>query len=169
MATRVKDLLVPTSLIKKYSYGSNKDEIVKVIKEGVLAKAMLAWNTILNEKQISDTADYVKSIMGKNLQDGYTKVQSTATPFPVGTTDKLYLIRTYMPVNGLNDELFPNHGKGGNVHKYSPGFGEEDSKKVQKPINGLPSTITVNFGQKLYTFDTLECRLLYTWSGDFLI
>ena len=81
-------LVGPNLTDKEVLHGSNKDEIVKVIKEGVLAKAMPAWNTILNEKQISDTADYVKSIMGKNLQDGYTKVQSTATPFPVGTSDK---------------------------------------------------------------------------------
>jgi cytochrome c553 len=162
-------LVGPNLTDKEILHGSSKEEIVKVIKEGVLAKAMPAWGTILNDQQISDAADYVKSIMGKNLKSGYAKVQSTVTPFPVGTADKPYLIRTYMPVNGLSDAIFPNHGKGGNVNKYSPGSGKEDPKKVQKPIHGLPSTITVNFGQQLsYTFDTLECRLLYTWSGDFL-
>jgi len=74
-----------------------------------------------------------------------------------------------MPVNGLSDDLFPNHGKGKEAPKYNHKSGKENPKKMIKPIAGLPATITVNFGSKLsYTFDTLECRLLYTWKGDFL-
>ncbi|MDD7986437.1 c-type cytochrome [Lentisphaera marina] len=162
-------LVGPNLTDKEILHGSSKVEIEKVIREGVLAKAMPAWGTILNEQQISDASDYVKSIMGKNLKNGFVVVKTTVSSFPTGTLEKPYLIRTYMPVNGLDDSIFVNHGKGGNVNKYSPGSGKEDPKKVQKPINGIPSTITVNFGPKLsYTFDTLECRLLYTWSGDFL-
>ncbi|WDE95378.1 cytochrome c [Lentisphaera profundi] len=162
-------LVGPNLTDKEILHGSSKAEIEKVIKEGVLAKAMPAWATILNDQQISDAADYVKSIMGKNLKNGFVAVKTTVSSYPKGTLEKPYLIRTYMPVNGLSDDIFPNHGKGGDVNKYSPRSGKEDPKKVQKPIPGLPSTITVNFGPKLsYTFDTLECRLLYTWSGDFL-
>ena len=161
-------LVGPNLTDKEVLHGSSKAEIEKVIKEGVVLKAMPAWGTILNDQQISDAADYVKSIMGKNLKNGFVAV-TTVSSYPKGTLNKPYLIRTYMPVNDLSDDVFPHHGKGGNVNKYSHGSGKENPKIVQKPIHGLPSTITVNFGPKLsYTFDTLECRLLYTWSGDFL-
>ncbi|EDM28422.1 cytochrome c oxidase, cbb3-type, subunit III [Lentisphaera araneosa HTCC2155] len=162
-------LVGPNLTDKEILHGSSKEEIVKVIKNGVLEKAMPAWGTILNDSQISDVSDYVKSIIGKNLKNGFVAVKTTVSSFPTGTLEKPYLIRTYMPALDLDKSIFVNHGKGGNVNKYSPGSGKEDPKKVQKPINGLPSTITVNFGQELsYTFDTLECRLLYTWSGQFL-
>ena len=162
-------LVGPNLTDKEILHGSSKEEIVKVIKNGVLEKAMPAWGTILNDSQISDVSDYVKSIIGKNLKNGFVAVKTTVSSYPTGTLEKPYLIRTYMPTNGLNDAIFVNHGKGGDVNKYSPRSGKEDPKKIQKPIHGLPSTITVNFGQKLsYTFDTLECRLLYTWTGDFL-
>ena len=122
-----------------------------------------------NKEQIADTADFIKSIMGKNLPSPFAAGKSSVTPFPKGTLDRPLLMRTYMPVLDLSDEVFGHHDKGKAVHKYTHKSGKENPDKLDKPIHGIVGAIAVNFGEELsYCFDSTECRLLYTWKGGFM-
>ncbi|HEY5328038.1 MAG TPA: c-type cytochrome [Mucilaginibacter sp.] len=47
-------------------HGNTIGDIFKTIKNGVPAKAMPTWGTLLSAKQISDVANYVKSLHGTN-------------------------------------------------------------------------------------------------------
>ena len=87
---------------------------------------------------------------------------------PLGSLEKPLILRTYMPDPGLDDGYFPHHGKSAKSPKYNPGTGM-DVKGEYNPIKGLPAAIGVNHGPALsYAFDTIECRIAYTWQGGFL-
>ena len=150
-------------------HGSSQKEIAAVIQNGVPSKSMPAWSAILQPQQIEDVARFVKSIMGKNLPSSVLMGESTVTPFPKGSLNRPLLMRTFMPVLGLEDEVFANHYDSRETPKYSAETGRFDSVKRDQPIDGIPAAITVNFGDQLsYCFDSTECRLLYTWSGGFV-
>lgn len=162
-------LVGPNLTDKEILHGTKKEDIMKVITNGVPGKAMPGWGSILKPEQISDAADFVKSIMGKNLPSPFAAGKSSVTPFPKGSESRPLLMRTFMPKMGLSDEVFANHDKGQGVPKYSPKTGTENSKRIDKPIEGIPGAIAVNFGEKLsYCFDSTECRLFYVWSGGFM-
>lgn len=162
-------LVGPNLTDKEVLHGTSKEEIIKVITNGVPAKAMPPWGTILKKDQIADAADFIKSIMGKNLPSPFAAGKSSVTPFPKGTLDRPLLMRTYMPVLDISEEVFAHHDKGKEVNKYSHKTGKEDPKKIDKPIHGIVGAIAVNFGDELsYCFDSTECRLLYTWKGGFM-
>ena len=162
-------LVGPNLTDKVVLHGTKKEDIIKTITLGVPGKGMPPWGSILNNEQKSDLADFVKSIMGKNLPSPFQAGKSNVTPFPKGDLARPYLMRTFMPKHGLSDEVFANHGKGEATPKYSPSKGTFNPTKMDKPIEGIPGAIAVNFGPKLsYCFDSTECRLLYTWSGDFM-
>ena len=140
-----------------------------VLANGIPGKAMPPWASILKKDEIANVADFVKSIMGKNLKGPVLTNNSTVTPFPKGDLARPYIIRTFMPKMGLSDEVFAHHDKGRPTAKYSPRKGTFDAKKKDKPIDGVPGAIAVNLGDQLsYCFDSTECRLFYTWSGKFL-
>ena len=162
-------LVGPNLTDKEVLHGTKKEDIMKLVANGIPGKAMPAWGSILSQEQISDVADFVKSIMGKNLPSPFTQGKSSVTPFPKGSISRPLLMRTFMPKMGLSDEVFANHGKGEDVPKYSPKTGKESTSKVDKPIEGIPGAIAVDFGEKLsYCFDSTECRLFYVWSGGFM-
>ena len=162
-------LLGPNLTDKEVLHGSEKNQIINIIKNGIPGKAMPPWGSILKKDEMSDVADFVKSIMGKNLKGPNLTTNSTVTPFPKGDQHRPYLIRTFMPKMGLSDEVFVNHGKGHPTPKYNPGKGSFHKTKMDKPIEGIPGAIAVNLGDQLsYCFDTTECRLFYVWSGPFL-
>ena len=87
---------------------------------------------------------------------------------PMGSLEQPLLLRTFMPKADLKDDVLTNHHLGRNSPKYNPNSGK-DVQGEYKPIKGLPAAIGVNYGTQLsYCWDTVECRLLYAWSGGFL-
>ena len=150
-------------------HGSSQKEIVSVIENGIPSKAMPAWSAILKPDQIEDVALFVKSIMGKNLPSPVLMGESTVTPFPEGSLNRPLLMRTFMPVLELEEEVFANHDTSRETPKYKHKNAYFDPVKTDLPIDGIPGAITVNFGDQLsYCFDSTECRLLYLWSGGFM-
>lgn len=162
-------LVGPNLTDKEILHGEKIEDIIKVVKEGIADKGMPAWSSILKDDEVNSVAEFVKSIMGKNLPPPFIEAKSTVTPLPKGTLTRPLLMRTFMPTEELDDEVFMHHGKGEGVPKYSHKTGKEDPQKLDKPIQGIPAAIAVNFGDQLsYCFDSTECRLLYTWSGGFV-
>jgi cytochrome c553 len=162
-------LVGPNLTDKEVLHGTTTEEIIKVISNGVPGKAMPPWAAILQKEQIADAADFIKSIMGKNLPSPFAAGKSSVTSFPKGTLDRPLLMRTYMPKMNLSDEVFISHGKGLAVPNYKHKTGQEHPTKLDKPIDGVAGAIAVNFGEQLsYCFDSTECRLLYTWNGGFM-
>jgi cytochrome c551/c552 len=151
-----------------FLHGGTKADIVKVITKGVGDKGMPTWEPILTPTQIDQVADHLVGMIGKNLKSPFAPGKSSVTPFPKGSTAFPLLMRSFMPTLGIDAEAFPHHSHGKVIAKYSPEKGG-DVDGEQKPVDGVPSAIAVNFGDALsYCFDTTECRLLYTWSGPFM-
>jgi len=162
-------LLGPNLTDAEILHGESHEEIVTVITQGVMSKAMPSWASVLTEAQIEDTAHFVQSIMGQNLPGLARGEKTTVTPFPSGSPTLPYVLRTFMPTLDVGPEVFSHHGEGHSTFKYSPTKGSFDQATVQDPISGVPGAIAVSFGPKLsYCFDTTECRLLYTWTGPFV-
>lgn len=162
-------LIGPNLTDAEILHGSSHAEIVAVVRDGVPSKAMPAWSGILQPDQIDEVAAYVKSIMGKDLAGPGNTDISTITPFPEGTLKRPLLMRTFMPVLDLDDEVFSNHYISRGTPSYSPKTGSFDPMEIDEPIEGIPGAIAVHFGDQLsYCFDSTECRLLYTWSGGFM-
>ena len=112
-------LVGPNLTDKEILHGDKKEDIVKVINNGVQGKAMPAWGAILKPEQIDDVADFIKSIMGKNLPSPFAEGKSSVTPFPKGSSGRPLLMRTFMPKMGISDEVFAHHFKGLPVPHYS--------------------------------------------------
>lgn len=107
-----------------------------------------------------------ESVTNISIRNNFEGV--TYTNKPEGSPAKPYLIRTYMPDPGLDDGVFPNHGKGLVARRYSPDKGDDVDGTVP-PIDGIPAAIGLSFGKDLsLCFDTTECRLLYAWKNGFL-
>jgi mono/diheme cytochrome c family protein len=151
-----------------FLHGGRREDILLVITKGVDGKGMPSWEAILSKEQISQVADFAFSLIGKNLPSPIANGHYTVTPFPKGSLVHPLLMRSFMPTEDLGDEVFPHYQRGLPANKYSPETGK-DAKGVIKPEIGLPTTLSVNFGDQLsYCFDTTECRLLYCWSGGFM-
>jgi cytochrome c553 len=162
-------LVGPNLTDKEVLHGDKVEDIIRSISKGIDGKGMPAWESIIPKDDITNIAEFVKSIMGKNLKNPFEDAATSVTPFPKGVLQRPLLMRTFMPKEGLSDEVFANHYIGQDVPKYSPNTGEEHATKIDKPIEGIPGAIAVNFGPSLsYCFDSTECRLLYTWKGDFM-
>lgn len=94
--------------------------------------------------------------------------RSGVEPFPKGTKKKPYVIRTFMPEPNLDPAIFAQHQRGYAAANYSPATGT-DVPGIARTDQGLPAAFGVNFGDELsYCWDTVECRLMYVWTGDFL-
>jgi mono/diheme cytochrome c family protein len=163
-------LLAPNLTDAEVLHGESLAEIVKVIGEGVPARSMPPWGGVLDDATTEATAHYVMSIMDDNLPNGMVATpETTVTPFPFGSAEEPYILRTFMPTMGVGDEVFPHHGNGMATPRYKADGGTFDIEKMQDPIDGVPGAVVVNFGEALsYCFDTTECRLLYTWQGGFM-
>jgi hypothetical protein len=162
-------LVGPNLTDSEVLYGESLPEIITVITQGVPARAMPSWASVLTAAEVSDTAQFVKSIMGLNLVGPARGGESTVTPFPEGSLNWPFVLRTFMPALELPDGVFAHHGHGRDTFKYQPTNGTFDQETIQSPIDGVPGAIAVNFGPTLsYCFDTTECRLLYIWTGPFV-
>ena len=151
-----------------FLHGDKKADIVRVLMNGVGDKGMPAWGAILPPPDVEAVADFTVSLIGKNLKSPFAPGASSVTPFPKGSVAFPLLMRSFMPTLGTDPAVFAHHSHGQVIAKYSPDKGA-DVKGEQKPIDGVPSAIAVTFGDGLsYCFDTVECRLLYTWSGPFM-
>lgn len=92
---------------------------------------------------------------------------STVTPFPLGSESRPLVMRTFVPNIGFDETVLPNHSRGYPSPRYDPGKGR-DVNGTYKTLDGLPATISVNYGQSLsFVWDTVECRLLYAWNSGF--
>lgn len=103
--------------------------------------------------------------------DGTVQVKDyiTYNNKPMGSLDKPFVLRTFVPNLDLEDEVTARHSRASTSPIYSPRSGKWNNKKTYKMISGLPATISVNLGPNLsYVWDTTECRLIYAWSGGFL-
>lgn len=151
-----------------FLHGDKKTDIVRVLMNGVGDKGMPAWGAILPPADIDAVSDFTVSLIGKNLKSPFAPGVSSVTPFPKGSVAFPLLMRSFMPTLGMDRAVFAHHDHGQTIAKYGRmGQGQVDGE--QKPIDGVPSAIAVSFGDGLsYCFDTVECRLLYTWSGPFL-
>lgn len=151
-----------------FLHGGRREDILLVVTKGVDGKGMLAWEAILSKEQINQVTDFAFSLIGKNLPSPIANGHYTVTPFPKGSLVHPLLMRSFMPTEELGDEVFPHYQHGLPANKYSPESGG-DVKGVIKPSIGIPTALSVNFGDQLsYCFDTTECRLLYCWSGGFM-
>jgi mono/diheme cytochrome c family protein len=163
-------LLAPNLTDDEVLHGESLAEIIQIIDRGIPARSMPPWGSVLDAGAIEATAHFVRSIMDDNLPDGMVMhADSSVTPFPFGSVDEPFVLRTFMPTMQIDDEVFSHHGRGEATPAYNPKTGEFDQGKLDHPIDGIPGAIAVNFGEKLsYCFDTTECRLLYTWHGGFM-
>jgi mono/diheme cytochrome c family protein len=151
-----------------FQHGNTKADIVRVVMNGVGDKGMPAWGAILPPEDVDAVADFTISLIGKNLTSPFAPGQSSVTPFPKGSVAFPLLMRTFMPTLGIDSAVFAHHDHGQVIAKFGR-KGEGQVEGEQKPIDGVPSAITVSFGDALsYCFDTTECRLFYTWSGPYL-
>ncbi|GAB5560776.1 MAG: hypothetical protein SynsKO_24230 [Synoicihabitans sp.] len=163
-------LLAPNLTDAEVLHGESLTEIIQTIKVGVPSRSMPPWDGVLDADTIEATAHFVKSIMDDNLPSGMIATpDTTVTPFPFGSAEKPYVLRTFMPTMGIGNEVFPHHGNGMATPKYRAKTAEFSDDEMDDPIDGVPGSIAVNFGEDLsYCFDTTECRLLYTWHGGFI-
>ena len=106
-----------------------------------------------------------KPSTGQATSSGYLTFDTQ----PMGTAEKPLIMRTFVRNPGLDAKLvLPNHSTGLPSPKYSHGSGRESSSQYST-LNGIPAAIAVNAGPALsYTWDTTECRLLYSWANGFL-
>ncbi len=87
----------------------------------------------------------------------------------MGTLEKPYLLRTYVPSLGLDDEVLSHHSRGFPSPRYSPSNGRLSTSGSYGTIPVIPAAISVSYGPRLaYVWDTTECRLLYAWANGFL-
>ncbi len=163
-------LIGPNLTDTVFLHGGTREDILKTITKGVDGKGMPAWEAILTREQIGQVADHAFSLIGKNLPSGMVAAmgKTTVTPFPMGSAVQPLLMRTFMPTQGVGDEVLAHYHRGLAAAKYSPEKGADVAGSVA-PVVGVTAGIAVSFGDGLaYCFDATECRLLYTWSGGFL-
>lgn len=101
---------------------------------------------------------------------GPTSLPDTeVTPFPEGSIARPMVLRTFMPDIGFDEDLvLANHQRGLPAKGYSPSTGKDTGGTVN-PIRGLPAAFALGYGNALSVcWDTVECRILYAWTGGFL-
>jgi cytochrome c oxidase subunit 2 len=87
----------------------------------------------------------------------------------MGTPEKPYILRTYIPNLELDDEVLSHHSRGFPSPTYSPSNGRLSKSGMYKTIPVIPASVSVSCGPQLaYAWDTTECRLLYAWANGFL-
>jgi azurin len=109
----------------------------------------------------------VEKISGPKLVDALKS--SEATSKPMGSRERPFVMRSFVPNPKLGDEVLTHHDRGLTAQGYSPSTGQDIEGKEVKAIPGLPCGIAVSFGPDFaYVWDSTECRLLYAWTGGFL-
>lgn len=94
---------------------------------------------------------------------------SGVNPQPMGTRERPYVLRSFVPNPGLGHRVLAHHGHGYPAPGYDVAAGKDIEGKTIDTIPGLPAGIAVNFGPDFsYVWDTTECRLMYAWMGGFL-
>ena len=94
---------------------------------------------------------------------------SGVTPKPLGTRERPYVMRSFVPNPKLGEEVLAQHDRGLPTRPYDPSIGKDTEGKDVAPEDGIPAGIAVNFGPDFsYVWDATECRLLYAWTGGFL-
>lgn len=58
-AAGLEGLIGPSFLDEEWIHGGAPTEVIRVIREGVLTKGMVAWDGILSPEQINDVAAYI--------------------------------------------------------------------------------------------------------------
>jgi azurin len=112
-------------------------------------------------------ASVVESVNAPKVGD--TLKDSGVTPRPIGTRDRPFIMRSFVPNPGLGDEVLAHHDRGLPAQPYNPNTGLDRAGKEIAAIPGVPAGIAVSFGPDFaYVWDATECRLLYAWSGGFL-
>ena len=87
----------------------------------------------------------------------------------MGTVEKPYILRTYVPSRELDEEVLSHHSRGFPSPRYSPSNGRLSTSGSYGTIPVIPAAISVSHGPRLaYVWDTTECRLLYAWANGFL-
>jgi cytochrome c2 len=87
----------------------------------------------------------------------------------MGTPEKPYILRTYIPNLELGEEVLSHHSRGFPSPTYSPSNGRLSKGGTYKAIPVIPASVSVSYGPLLaYAWDTTECRLLYAWANGFL-
>ncbi|MEN9362638.1 MAG: hypothetical protein RL095_4173 [Verrucomicrobiota bacterium] len=162
--------LGPNLTDKVFLHGGTKEDIAKVIRDGIPAKNMPAWGAILKPEQIAQVSDFVHSRIGLNLKTPEApKAALSVNHLPKGTIEKPLLLRSFVAAYDLDPEVLAHHGVAERSPEYDPKTGKETPSKLYPLLKGLPTGNAVSFGDRLsYVFDGTECRLLYAWSGGFL-
>jgi hypothetical protein len=79
---------------------------------------------------------------------------------PMGSAEAPFVLRTFLPNPGLEDDVFANHHHSSAAMGYNPNKGADTTEAIP-PIDGIPAAIAINFGTKWsVVFDTTEGRLL---------
>lgn len=95
--------------------------------------------------------------------------ESGVTPKPMGTRQRPYVMRSFVPNPKLPDAVLAHHDRGLPARPYNVSTGQDMDGKEIPAIPGLPTGIAVSFGPDFaYVWDSTECRLLYAWTGGFL-
>lgn len=95
--------------------------------------------------------------------------ESTANSLPIGTRERPFVMRSFVPNPGLDELVLSFHTKALPARPYNPNSGKDTEGKDIYPIPGIPGGIAVSFGPDFaFVWDTTECRLLYAWKGGFL-
>lgn len=108
---------------------------------------------------------------------------SGMTHKPLGTMEKPFVIRSFVPDPGLDPAVFTNHSRATPAVRYDPNTRQDIFEKKQDPAtgetievptvvptqHGIAGAIAVNHGKEFsYVWDSTECRLMYAWRGGFL-
>jgi azurin len=108
---------------------------------------------------------------------------SGVTHKPLGTMERPYVIRTFVPSLGLDALVFSNHSKAKPAVRYDPNTRLDIFEKKKDPstgetaevpsivpmLPGIAGAIAVNHGKEFsYVWDSTECRLMYAWRGGFM-
>ena len=108
---------------------------------------------------------------------------SGMTHKPLGTMEKPFVMRSFVPDPGLDPAVFANHSRATSAVRYDPNTRQDIFEKKKDPATGetvevptvvptrpgIAGAIAVNHGKDFsYVWDSTECRLMYAWRGGFL-
>jgi len=95
--------------------------------------------------------------------------ESGVTSKPMGSRQRPFVLRSFVPNPMLPDAVLAHHDRGLPARPYDVSTGQDTTGKEVPAIPGLPTGIAVSFGPDFaYVWDSTECRLLYAWTGGFL-
>lgn len=85
-AAGLEGLIGPSFIDEEWIHGGAPAEVIRVIREGVLTKGMVAWDGILSPEQINDVAAYILSknadATGRSIDDVLAVPEGGATDAP---------------------------------------------------------------------------------------